>query len=71
VLKYKQIEKLQSINQSQTTKKGCWEMAHGPKRQSTGSSKQHRDQHQKKSPKGPGQKPGPTKNGYRPTKFKE
>lgn len=44
-------------------------MSHGPKKQSTGSNKQHRDRHQVSNPKGPGKGPGPTKTSYTPSKY--
>jgi len=53
-----------------TEAKKVLEAAHGPKKQSTGSQKGNRDQHQQSRPKGPGQGPGPTKNNYKPDKFK-
>lgn len=52
------------------TQRWSIEMAHGPKKQSTGSAKGNRDQHQTRSPKGPGNAPGPTKGNYVPPKFR-
>lgn len=45
-------------------------MAHDRKKQSTGSEKKNRDRHQVKNPKGPGQGPGPTKENFKPKKFR-
>ena len=46
-------------------------MSHGPKKQSTGSWKGNRDQHQPKKPKGPGNKPTNCSEGYKKTKYKK
>lgn len=45
-------------------------MAHGPKKQSTGSWDSKKDRHQKPVGRGQGQGPKATPNAYKPNKFK-